>query len=268
LPRLNVPEVGPVHDEIDRVLAAPIIAPIEQLSTRPFLPFFQFSCYKKMAEIEIRTDFPLTPVDIKRIDKSDPEYPISLIHHLANDAPDSVTAIGNLAILNQRKLAIFCSAICPAEIRSQIRDLIEKLTDARVAAIGGFHSPVERECLSILLRGSQPIILFPARSLVKLRIRPEHKEPLEKGQLLFLSFFRSHRHRSDVEMAFRRNRSVAALAEKILIPFAAPGSKTEYLCRELITWGKPVYTIANEANQNLLKLGLEPVTVEQAGDLL
>jgi len=249
-------------------MAAPIIAPIEQLSTRPFLPFFQFSCYKKTPGIRVRTDFSLTPVDIKRIDKSDPEYPNSLIHHLANDAPDSVTAIGNLAILNQRKLAIFCSASCPAEIISQTHDFIQKLVDARVTVIGGFHSPVERECLSILLRGAQPIILFPARSLVKLRIRPEHKEPLEKGRLVFVSFFRSHRHRSDVEMATRRNRFAAAMAEKIFIPFAAPGSKTEHFCRELIAWEKPVYTIAHEANQNLLKLGLTPVTVEQAGGLL
>ena len=208
-----------------------------------------------MPGIRVGTDFSLTPVDIKRIDKGDPEYPNSLIHHLANDAPDSVTAIGNLAILNQRKLAIFCSASCPAEIISQTHDFIQKLVDARVAVIGGFHSPVERECLSILLRGAQPIILFPARSLVKLRIRPEHKEPLEKGRLLFLSFFRSHRHRSDVEMATRRNRFVAALAQRVLMVHASPSSKTEELCRELMIWLKPVYTIDNKANQNLFGLG-------------
>jgi predicted Rossmann fold nucleotide-binding protein DprA/Smf involved in DNA uptake len=233
-----------------------------------FYPFSSFPAIKKDAGNKSPNGFLTHPVDIKRIDKSDPEYPNSLIHHLANDAPDSVTAIGNLAILNQRKLAIFCSTNCPAEIISQTHDFIQKLVDARVTVIGGFHSPVERECLSILLRGAQPIILFPARSLVKLRIRPEHKEPLEKGRLVFVSFFRSHRHRSDVEMATRRNRFVAAMAEKIFIPFAAPGSKTEHFCRELIAWEKPVYTIAHEANQNLLKLGLTPVTVEQAGGLL
>ena len=221
-----------------------------------------------MPGIRVGTDFSLIPVDIKRIDKNDPEYPNSLIHRLANDAPDSVTAVGNLAILNQRKLAIFCSASCPAEVISQTYDLIQKLVDARVTVIGGFHSPVERECLSILLRGGHPIILFPARSLVKLRIRPEHKEPLEKGRLLFLSFFRSHRHRSDVEMATRRNRYVAALAEKIFIPFAAPGSKTEYLCRELIAWEKPVYTIANEANENLVKFGAQPAAVDTVNELM
>jgi predicted Rossmann fold nucleotide-binding protein DprA/Smf involved in DNA uptake len=221
-----------------------------------------------MPAVKIQSNSSRAFVDIKRIDKGDPEYPNSLIHHLANDAPDSITALGNLAIFDQRRLAIFCSAKCPTEIISQTHDFIEKLANARVAVIGGFHSPVERECLTSLLRGTQPIILCPARSLVKLRIRREHKEPLESGRLLFLSFFRSHRHRSDIEMASRRNRIAAALADEIFIPFAAPGSKTEYLCRELIGWQKPVYTIENEANRNLIGLGAQPVAPDTVSKLL
>jgi predicted Rossmann fold nucleotide-binding protein DprA/Smf involved in DNA uptake len=218
--------------------------------------------------VKIQSHSSRASVDIKRIDKGDAEYPVSLIHQLARDAPASATALGNLAILDQRKLAVFCSANCPAEIASQTCDLIEKLADPKVAVVSGFHSPLERECLSILLRGALPIIIFPARSLVKLRIRHEHKEPLEKGRLLFVSFFKSHRHRSDVEMAFKRNRYVAALAEKIFIPFATPGSKTEQLCRELIAWGKPVFTVDNEANQNLVRLGAQSVARNAVNELM
>jgi predicted Rossmann fold nucleotide-binding protein DprA/Smf involved in DNA uptake len=128
-----------------------------------------------------------------------------------------------------------------------------------MTVIGGFHSDIEKHCLMTLLTGNQPIILSPARSLDKLRIRPEYKDPLANGRLLFLSFFRSHRHRSDAEMAFKRNMYIAALAGRVLVVHAAPSSKTEQLCRELISWRKPVYTIGNEANQNLVKLGAEQV---------
>jgi len=31
--------------------------------------------------------------------------------------------------------------------------------------ISGFHTPAEKECLRILLRGAQPIIICPARSI-------------------------------------------------------------------------------------------------------
>jgi predicted Rossmann fold nucleotide-binding protein DprA/Smf involved in DNA uptake len=207
-------------------------------------------------------------VVIKRIHKSDPEYPASLQRYLAEAAPQSATAIGNLELLKQLKLAIFCSTTYPAAIVSQTEEVIQKLVDAGVTVIGGFHSPVERQCLSILLRGAQPIILSPARSLDKLRIRPEYKEPLGNGRLLLLSFFKSHRHRSDVEMALKRNHFVAALADRILTVHAAPSSKTEQLCRELISWQKPVYTIDNEANQNLVGLGAQTVAVGTVAELM
>jgi predicted Rossmann fold nucleotide-binding protein DprA/Smf involved in DNA uptake len=235
--------------------------------TGHFALLLVFLIYKILA-VKIRNNPSHAFGDVRRIDKTDPEYPNSLIHFLANDAPDSLTALGNLAILDQRKSAIFCSARCPAGILSQARDLMEKLADPRVAVIGGFHSPVERECLNILLSEARPIILCPARSLVKLRVRREHKGPLEEGRLLYLSFFRSHRHRSDVEMASRRNRCVAAIADNVLIVHAAPSSKTEQLCRDIINWQKAVYTIDNEANEKLVSLGAHRLTAEAVSKLL
>jgi predicted Rossmann fold nucleotide-binding protein DprA/Smf involved in DNA uptake len=205
-------------------------------------------------------------VAIKRIDKSDPEYPSTLHRFLAEDAPDFAAAFGNLQILTHPKLAIFCSGKCPGVLVSQTKQVMQKVVDARVTVISGFHSEVEKECLSILLHGRQPIILSPARGLEKLRIRPEFKEPLENGRLLFLSFFKSHRHRSDIEMALKRNRYVAALADKILTIHAAPSSKTEQLCRDLISWRKSVFTMENEANQNLVRLGAQ--TIVTHGELV
>lgn len=202
---------------------------------------------------------------IKRIRKIDPEYPASLERHLAQEAPESATALGNLDILNRPKLAIFCSTTCPKAIISAIEEVIRGIIAAGVTAISGFHSQVEKHCLKILFAGDQPVIVAPARSLDKLRIRPEYKHPLNQGRLLFLSFFRSHRHRSDVAMAFKRNLYVAALADCVLVVHASPSSKTEELCREIIGWQKPVYTISNEANQNLVRLGAKVTTGNDGG---
>jgi predicted Rossmann fold nucleotide-binding protein DprA/Smf involved in DNA uptake len=98
-----------------------------------------------------------------------------------------------------------------------------------------------------------------------MRIRAEYKEPLENGRLLFLSIFRSHRHRADAQLALRRNRFVAALADKILVLYAAPSGGTEHFCQEILRWQKPVYTLENELNAQLVALGARPVTAEQAG---
>jgi len=51
-------------------------------------------------------------------------------------------------------------------------DQAARWRDAGRCIIGGFYSPVEKECFRILLHGSQPIIICPARALPK-RVPPE-----------------------------------------------------------------------------------------------
>ena len=62
--------------------------------------------------------------------------------------------------------------------------------------IGGFHSPMEKECLDLLLRGSRPIIICPARSIDRMRIPKPWKAPLADGRLLVMSPFLDHRPRA------------------------------------------------------------------------
>ena len=201
-------------------------------------------------------------MDIARLNDVDRTYPIALESYLGDEAPPSLAALGNLEILKGDKLALFCSVICPPALIIQTQDLARKLTQARVAVIGGFHSPVEKECLRILLGGSQPLIVCPARSLKKMRIRAQWKKPLEDGRLLFLSQFPDNRHRGDVQMALYRNRFVAALADSIFIAYAAPSSKTEKFCREILAWQKPVYTFRCPPNDTLMALGLRPIAAD------
>jgi hypothetical protein len=48
---------------------------------------------------------------------------------------------------------------------------------------------------------------------------------------------------------------VAALADAVFVATASPGGKTESLCREIVAWGKPLWTVAGPENANLLALG-------------
>ncbi len=139
-----------------------------------------------------------------------------------------------------KSLALFSSVKCLAKLILQTYDLLQRLIGARVTVIGGFTSPVEKESLRVLLRGSQPVIVCPARSLKKLRIRTEWKNTVDAGRLLFLSPFPKNRHRGGTEMVLYRNRFVAALASSIFVPYAAPGGKAESLCKDVTAWGKPL----------------------------
>lgn len=193
------------------------------------------------------------------ITQADSLYPSPLKTCLGDAAPLSISAIGNIAILQNKTLAVFSSATCPGKIILQTYDLMKNIRDAGLTLISGFHSPMEHECLNILLKGKQPVIICLARGLEGLRIKPEYIKPLEEGSLLILSPFPEKVKRISAERAFERNRFISALADSIFIPHAALNSKTEQLCKELHDWNKPAYTFPLETNSNLIAIGIKVI---------
>ena len=179
------------------------------------------------------------------------------IHEYAD--VDTFTARGNPAILSRPSLAIFCSNRCPGDLIVKAYDLVQKLRDFGVVVISGFHSPVVKECLPILLRSPHPVIYCPARGIDTYRLPQELRAPLAAGRLLLLSPFTKDITRITSETAQRRDRFVAAVATRIFVCHAAPGSNTEQFCRELVALGKHVLTFDSEANRNIIESGVTPV---------
>ena len=75
------------------------------------------------------------------------------------------STIGNLSILDADLTALFCSGQCPGDVILKMYGLSLAMRDAGVPVIGGFQSPMEKECLRLLLRGDQPIVVCPARGI-------------------------------------------------------------------------------------------------------
>jgi len=196
--------------------------------------------------------------EIRKIQSNDPLYPPVLYEYLGEDVPSVVTAIGDMGLLNTKLIGFFCSVKCPGKLIIQVHDLAHKLRQAGATVISGFHSPVEQECLRILLRGTQPVVICPARSMEKMRIRAKYRKPLDQGRLLFLSPFLDRPHRTTAQSALRRNYFVAALANQIFVAHAEPGGKTEQFCYDILKWRKPVFTLPGNANSRLLAMGAKP----------
>ena len=95
------------------------------------------------------------PLVLVAIHYSNAGYPAVLKALLGKRAPESIQTIGNQEILCEKKLALFCSIKCPGEIILKTYDLARHLRDTGVTVISGFHSPMEKECLRILLRGEE-----------------------------------------------------------------------------------------------------------------
>ncbi len=175
-----------------------------------------------------------------------------------------VKSKGNLSLLDETLTAMFCSNRCPGNLILKTYDLARAMRDAGVPVIGGFQTPMERECLRLLLRGSQPVVVCPARGIDNMRIPREWRPTLDDGRLLVLSPFPATARRPTAELAAQRNDLVADLAQRVFIAHAAPGSKTEAFAHKLAETGKPLLTLDSPGNASLLGMGAR--TVQLVGE--
>ena len=201
---------------------------------------------------------------IQPITQTDPNYPKRLKDALKTEAPETIWVRGNIDLLpgidtvsNGNLWALFCSKKCPGELILKTHDLAQTFKENGIPTIGGYHSPLEQECLRVLLRGIQPILLCPARSIENMRLKPEWKDAFAKERLLILAPFESRYNRQTAALATRRNGFVAALADKICIAHAAEDSKTLAFAQMVVSWGKPVFTFETPANETLFQLGAQ-----------
>jgi predicted Rossmann fold nucleotide-binding protein DprA/Smf involved in DNA uptake len=178
-------------------------------------------------------------VRVLTLTRGEPYWPEQLQTRLNTAAPSRLWAIGNPEVLGKHKVGLFCSVRCPGDAILGAYDTARKLRDEGVTVISGFQSPVEKECLRILLRGKQPIIICLARSLVKIRIPADWRRPLESGRLLILSPFERRPRRPDTKTARRRNELVTALADEVFIVYAQPGGAIERISELVDGWRIP-----------------------------
>ncbi len=177
---------------------------------------------------------------VQFIDRNSPFYPIQLAKRLDKNTPVRLWAIGRLDLISLPKTALFCSKSCPGDAILKAMDQAQKWRNRGRCIISGFHSPIEKECLQILLRGRQPIIISPARSLEGMRIPTEWRRGIEAGRILLLSSFESSQRRLTAALSEQRNKMVAAMADEVYFAHITPGGKTARLAEQVSGWNIPI----------------------------
>ena len=116
---------------------------------------------------------------------------------------------------------------------------------------------MEQECLRILLRSPNPIIWALARGVYhQIPSKPvDCRKAVTEGRLIMVTPFPDSVRHITAETATTRNQLVAGMADAVVIAHAAPGSKMEALCRDVLAAGKPLYTFDHPANAALLVAG-------------
>lgn len=178
------------------------------------------------------------------------------------------------------RLALLCSLRCPGTIIVHGIDTANSLRDAPISVISGFQSPVEKATLKFLLKGSVNLVVCPARSAVGMRTPAAWKKPMADGRLTIRSFVDEAAsakrgttakptkgpRRPTIDLAERRNRFVASIADAVLILHASPGGKLDRLADELLAAGRPLWTLDDSANAELVRKGATVVAPEELKD--
>ena len=195
------------------------------------------------------------------------DYP-KVLHRCAEGGQlPTVTAWGSLSPLAGKLLGFFCSVRAPGAAILKTYDLARALRNAGLTLVGGFQSPMEREFLDFLLRGTAPVVICPARGISPMRIPKAWRGPMEQGRLLILSFCNAGTRRPTAATVAKRNALVAALADRLLVPYADPGGKIAQLCETALTQGKQVLTLPLPGNAHLVDIGATEFSTDDISTL-
>jgi predicted Rossmann fold nucleotide-binding protein DprA/Smf involved in DNA uptake len=197
---------------------------------------------------------------------SDLDYPQRVSRHLGDDAPSVLHVVGDGSVLNTIELAVLCSVSCPGSVIIKTFDAVRDIRDAGVVVAGGFHSPMERDCLHFLLRGPQHAVLSPAHGVDTLCFGGAEEVAVREGRLIVVSVFEADVLRATPETAVRRNQFVFATADVLLVPYAVAGGKVEHEVRQAVARGQTVLTFDDGENAHLLAQGAIPVAADAVVD--
>lgn len=177
--------------------------------------------------------------------------------------PPKLWCAGEQRILNNRLLGIISAREADAELTARSAQLLEQLASLKeVAFIGGWHSPLEKEALRVLLGSSAKIVMCVAKSLRRLTPPLEIENRVRQGQALLLTHCSPKAKRISREASLRRNQLVMGLAAALLILSAPEGSSSLDLAKSALHYGKPVLTPEHRLNDRLLAAGALPATLE------
>ncbi len=195
-------------------------------------------------------------VDYRTLDV--PEHVVPLFGR----RPSTLWYLGNTSLVKQPLVGIVSARAGESNLILSTAELLRQLVRLEMSFIGGWHSPLEKEVLKILLPESPRTIICLAKSINRFGFFQELKTLLNQDRLLLLTHCSPHAKRISRDASVRRNHLVAGLANVMLVLRAPEGSATFKLAQSVIKLGKPVLAPEHPVNENLLASGALPATFE------
>ncbi len=148
--------------------------------------------------------------------------------------------LGEKTLLDRPLVGFLASRSVSAATIAHCRAWAESICGTDSVIISGFHSPLERDLLSIFLAHRQPVVWALGRSIYR-RVEPEVGEAIDEGRLLMLSIRPGTQH--SLYSARLRNRFVVERAREVVFAAFDSSSSLAPLHALLMEMEKPTTVI-------------------------
>ena len=146
-----------------------------------------------------------------------------------------ITTLGDVSILDLPKVGFLSSRKVPPAAVIRCYDWATEVRDKGVCVMGGFQSPLERDVLTFLLKGKQPVVWVLAHKLwTEKNIPTAYREPIAAGRLLVVSPVAQTATRVDARTAAIRNRYILEHSEKVVFAAIDPNGALSRLIGEYL----------------------------------
>jgi len=177
--------------------------------------------------------------------------------------------VGNPDILSSRRLGIISARQSDSDlalISSQLLKQLASLND--MTFVGGWHSPLEKEALHILLAETVPMVFCVPKALNRFRLTIDVENHVRQGHALLLTHCSPKVKRISRDASIRRNHLIIGLATALLVLSAPPGSVSLDLAKWALRSGRPVLTPEHRMNKELLECDGLPATFDNIRAML
>ena len=146
-----------------------------------------------------------------------------------------IATLGDASILDRSKVGFLSSRKVPPAAVMKCYDWATEMRDKGVCVMGGFQSPLERDVLTFLLKGKQPVIWVLAHKLwTEKNIPTAYREPIAAGRLLVVSPVAQTATRVDTLTAIIRNRYIFEHSEQVVFAAIDPNGALSRLIGEYL----------------------------------
>jgi predicted Rossmann fold nucleotide-binding protein DprA/Smf involved in DNA uptake len=173
---------------------------------------------------------------------------------------DKLYYSGNILLLRNPSIAVFCSRIIPMTLYFPALELMKKLMDLNITITGSWHSNVEQRLLKNRKTKSQSkLIMFLAKGIEHYELPEILKDDYDNNKILITSFWKDTK-RISLEKSKIRNQSIIAKAEKILFLNIHENGNLNKLFDQSIALNKKVFMLDHPSNEQWITKGAIPLS--------